>query len=112
ERMLPAFGSRVTKQANTCRIAGGQQLHACDLSIPGDISSAAFFIAAAVALPDSNLIIHDVGLNPTRTGFLDVLRNLGADIAIADERLMGGEPIGTLQARARTLDQNAILEIS
>jgi 3-phosphoshikimate 1-carboxyvinyltransferase len=112
ERMLPAFRAQVTKEANTCRIEGGQQLHACRLLIPGDISSAAFFIAAAVALPGSDLIIHDVGLNPTRTAFLNALRSLGADILFADERLAGGEPIATVQTRGRGLGENARLEIS
>jgi 3-phosphoshikimate 1-carboxyvinyltransferase len=112
ERMLPAFGGSIAKQGNVCSVAGGQNLHASELSMPGDISSAAFFVAAAVALPGSNLTVREVGLNPTRNAFLTVLRNLGADITITNEQLAGGEPMGTLQVRHVELDKRATLEIS
>jgi 3-phosphoshikimate 1-carboxyvinyltransferase len=112
ERMLPAFGANLTSTGNAHSIQGGQRLHACDLLIPGDISAAAFFIAAAVALPGSDLSISDVGLNPTRIAFLAILRELGADITIADECLAGGEPVGTLHVRSHALEKHATLAIS
>ncbi|HEY8185682.1 MAG TPA: 3-phosphoshikimate 1-carboxyvinyltransferase [Pyrinomonadaceae bacterium] len=112
ERMLPQFGARLMRNGQAHRIEGGLPLHSCSLFVPGDISSAAFFIAAAVALPDSDLSIRDVGLNPTRTAFLSTLRTLGADINIADERLEGGEPVGTLRVRGRVGKELPTLDVS
>lgn len=112
ERMLPQFGARLTRNGNAHSIQGGLPLHSCKFFVPGDISSAAFFIAAAVALPDSDLFIRDVGLNPTRTSFLSTLRAMGADISVSDERLEGGEPVGTLHVRAGALKETVKLEVS
>jgi 3-phosphoshikimate 1-carboxyvinyltransferase len=112
ERMMPEFGAQFTRNGKAIGIQGGVGLESCDLSIPGDISSAAFFIAAAVALPDSDLRIRDVGINSTRTAFLSTLRGLGATIDVADERLQGGEQVGTLQVRGVRLNEPARLHIS
>jgi 3-phosphoshikimate 1-carboxyvinyltransferase len=112
ERMLPQFGAPVVRNGNMHSIQGGLPMHSCNLFIPGDISSAAFFIAAAVALPGSDLLIRDVGINPTRTAFLSTLRALGADIDVGDARLEGGEPVGTLHVRAGSLKEPRTLEVS
>jgi 3-phosphoshikimate 1-carboxyvinyltransferase len=112
ERMLPQFGGRLTKNGNAQSIQGGLPLHSSNLVIPGDISSAAFFIAAAVVLPDSDLLIRDVGLNPTRTAFVATLQSLGADISITDQRLEGGEPVGTLHVRGKALQNPPSVEVS
>ena len=112
ERMLQEFGAQIDRDGNKLSIRGGATLHSRDLIVPGDISSAAFFIAAAVALPGSGLLIRDVGLNPTRTAFLSTLIQMGADIHIEDERLEGGEPLGTLRIRGRALKEARGLEIS
>jgi 3-phosphoshikimate 1-carboxyvinyltransferase len=93
-------------------IRGGVSLKSCNLFIPGDISSAAFFVAAAVALPGSDLFIRDVGLNPTRTAFLSTLRAIGAGIEVVDQRLAGGEPVGTLHVRGGTAKDPRTLEVS
>jgi 3-phosphoshikimate 1-carboxyvinyltransferase len=112
ERLLREFGAEVDRNGNAISIRGGMELHACDLSIPGDISSAAFFIAAAVSLPGSDLFIRDVGLNPTRTAFLSKLRRMGADIVVSDERLEGGELVGSLRVRGLPIADARKLEIS
>lgn len=112
ERMLPQFGAPLVRNGNAHSIQGGRRMHSCNLFIPGDISSAAFFIAAAVALPGSDVLIRDVGINPTRTAFLSTLRALGADIDVGDERLEGGEPVGTLHVRGGTLKKPRTLEVS
>ncbi len=101
ERMLREFGVPVETNGNTISIAGGGSLRGRSLSLPGDFSSAAFFIAAAVSLPGSDLLIRDVGLNPTRTGFLSVLQSMGADLEIFDECLHGGEPVGSIRVRGQ-----------
>jgi len=112
ECMLPQFGARLTRNGNVHSIQGGLPLRSCNVIVPGDISSAAFFIAAAVALPDSDLFIRDVGLNPTRTAFLSALRAMGADISVEDERLEGGEPVGTLHIRGEALKEPPTVEVS
>lgn len=112
ERLLREFGTSVERDENAISIRGGEDLHSCKLFIPGDISSAAFFIAAAISLPGSDLFIRDVGLNPTRTAFLSTLKTLGADITVADERLESGEPVGSLRVRAVGLQEPKTLEIS
>jgi 3-phosphoshikimate 1-carboxyvinyltransferase len=112
ERMLPEFGARLERRGNRLSIRGGVSLKSCNLFIPGDISSAAFFVAAAVALPGSDLFIRDVGLNPTRTAFLSTLRAIGAGIEVVDQRLAGGEPVGTLHVRGGTAKDPRTLEVS
>ncbi|HEV7797913.1 MAG TPA: hypothetical protein VGO73_07150, partial [Pyrinomonadaceae bacterium] len=111
ERMLPQFGATLARNGNAISIHGGIELHSCELTIPGDISAAAFFIAAAVALPGSELFIREVGLNPTRTAFLSMLVAMGAQISIADEKLEGGEAVGSLHIRGG-LKQTQTLEVS
>jgi 3-phosphoshikimate 1-carboxyvinyltransferase len=112
ERMLANFGAPVKQDRNKISITGGAQLHSCDLSIPGDISSGAFFIAAAVSLPGSDLLIRDVGLNPTRTAFLSTLAAIGANIRVEDERIAGGEPVGSVYVRGVALPEAQTLEVA
>ena len=104
ERALLAFGASVVQAGDLVSIAGGQRLHARELVVPGDLSSAAFWMVAASALPGSEVTIEDVGLNPTRAGVLDILRRLGARIDV-DETRRGdaGEPTGTIVVRHDTL---------
>ena len=96
ERMLPEFGVSLERVGNKWSIEGGQKLTRCDLEIPGDISSAAYFVAAAAALPGSELSIRDVCLNPTRTAFVSLLQALGAKISIEVEKVLHGEPVGSI----------------
>jgi 3-phosphoshikimate 1-carboxyvinyltransferase len=103
ERALEAFGVTVVRDGHTVAVAGGQRLGARELDIPGDISSAAFWMVAAAALPDSEVIIEHVGLNPTRTAIVDVLRRMGARIAVTAGPLAAGEPVGSIVVRHDTL---------
>lgn len=101
ERMLVPFqgicsSSIDEQQARTIRLVGPQKLKACTFQVPGDISSAAFWIVAAAARIGSHLCLEDVGLNPTRTGFLDVLKRMGAQLSIAPHPFSQGEPFGTI----------------
>lgn len=112
ERMLQEFGVPVERNGNAISVQGGLTLRSRKLVVPGDISSAAFFIAAAVALPGSDLLIRDVGLNPTRTAFLWTLMGMGADIRIEDERIESGEPIGSLRVLGNVPEGPRTLEIS
>lgn len=92
-----AFGVRIVRQGPTVGVHGGQRPKATALTVPGDPSSAAFFAAAAAALPGSSIDIEDVGLNPTRIAYLDVLRRAGASITVTpDSAAAGGEPRGRL----------------
>ena len=73
ERMLEAFGVKVTREGKTVKLSGGQKLTATDIQVPGDVSSAAFFLVAGAIIPNSKLVLQNVGMNPTRTGIIDVL---------------------------------------
>lgn len=103
ERMLPAFGVPVQVNGTEVSVDGGQELRACDVEVPGDFSSAAFFLTAAAIVPGSELRIQGVGLNPTRTGALDVLRVMGAHIQVENFHEVCGEPVGDLLVRSSTL---------
>ncbi|MDC3415371.1 3-phosphoshikimate 1-carboxyvinyltransferase [Aquibacillus salsiterrae] len=96
ENMLQAFGGNVSREAGTIRIEGKQRLSGTTIQVPGDISSAAFFMVAAAIVPRSNVTIKDVGLNPTRTGIIDVMKQMGVSIEVTVERTVGGEPIGSI----------------
>jgi 3-phosphoshikimate 1-carboxyvinyltransferase len=112
ERMLEEFGVPIQREGNVVSVKGGATLQACSFSVPGDISSAAFFIAAAIVLPGSDVMIRDVGLNPTRTGFLSLLTAEGADIQIQDEHTRAGEPVGSVHVRSADLRGPRSLEIA
>ncbi len=104
ERMLQHFGACVRREAGgVVRLTGEPELTGRAVSVPGDISSAAFPLAAAAILPGSSVTVTDVGLNPGRIGLIDTLREMGAGIAIANERVAGGEPVGDITAVWRPL---------
>jgi 3-phosphoshikimate 1-carboxyvinyltransferase len=103
ERMLAAFGVPVETRGNRICVDSGRQPVAAPISVPADISSAAFFLVGAAIAPGSNLMLTDVGMNPTRTGVIGILRLMGADIAVENERLSGGEPVADLRVRAARL---------
>ncbi|MEW6681981.1 MAG: 3-phosphoshikimate 1-carboxyvinyltransferase [Nitrospirota bacterium] len=103
ERMLRTFGVPLRVEGATVSLDGPAGLSAAEIEVPGDISSAAFLIAGALLQPKSDLMIERVGVNPTRTGFLDVLKRMGASVAIEGVREVSGEPIGTLTVRASAL---------
>ena len=103
ERMLSAFGYELDKQANRVCLQGRGSLTACDIDVPSDISSAAFFLVGASIAPGSDLLIQHVGINPTRTGIIDILRLMGADIECLNERTVGGEPVADLRVRSSQL---------
>ena len=96
ERALTAFGFSVGVDGRTVSIAGGQRGRGQSLLVPGDFSSAAFWMVAAAAIPGSEVRIDDVGLNPTRTGLIDVLRRFGARVDVQETGGQAGEPIGSI----------------
>src|SRR5690606_9159250 len=99
ERMLEGFGYSLTRNDQTIEITGGGKLHATTIDVPGDISSAAFFMVAAAITPGSDLTLNHVGVNPTRTGVIRILQRMGADISITCERIIGGEPVADIHVR-------------
>lgn len=104
ERMLRFFGVNVKEQGLQVSVQGRQRLVPLGpINIPADISSAAFFIVAASIVPGSELAIKNVGVNPTRTGILDILKQMGADITLANLREEGGEPVADIRVTYRKL---------
>lgn len=103
ERMLRALGADLVTHGTTVRLTPGRTLQAQDIAVPGDFSSAAFFLVAGAIAPAGELIIESVGLNPRRTGLLLTLIDMGADIEILDQRDVAGEPVGDLRVRASRL---------
>jgi len=100
EHALRAFGATLRRAGDILEIPGHQRLKAIEATVPGDISSAAFFLAAALLFPESNLILDSIGLNPTRSALLDVITALGAKIRILSVEEQNGELIGTIQVTA------------
>jgi 3-phosphoshikimate 1-carboxyvinyltransferase len=103
ERLLAAAGAAVTRRRGRVSIGPAESLRLGHVSVPGDFSAAAPFIVAATLLPGSELTIHDIGLNPTRTGLLDVLERMGARVTIFHRQRSGGEPIGDVEVRSAEL---------
>jgi 3-phosphoshikimate 1-carboxyvinyltransferase len=105
ERMLKAFGAEISVDVETlsATVTGGAQLQGQPVIVPGDISSAAFWLVAAAIVPDSELYIENVGLNPTRTGILDALAKMGANIQLENHREVAGEPVADLRVRSSQL---------
>lgn len=112
ERLLEEFGWHLRRNDKQIVLFEPDFVHSCDLVIPGDISSAAFFIAAAVALPGSDLLITDVLLNPTRTAFISRLIELGANIELTNQRLEHLEIVGTVRVRGVPLNNTQTIEVS
>jgi 3-phosphoshikimate 1-carboxyvinyltransferase len=103
ERMLRSFGVDVASHTGIIRMQGGQVLRACDIDVPADISSAAFFMVAASIATDSEIVLQHVGINPTRTGVIEILQLMGADIEVLDPREIGGEPVADIRVRSAPL---------
>ncbi len=97
EHALRAFGAVLERKDDRLSIAGGQKLHAIDATIPGDMSSAAFFLCAALLFEDSNLVLDSLGMNPTRATLLDVITSMGGVIKVLDVQETHGEIVGTIQ---------------
>lgn len=109
ERLLEGFAYPLRREGErTVAVTGGGRLIATELDIPEDISSAAFFLVGASIAPGSDLLLEHVGINPTRTGVLDILRLMGADIEVLNARLAGGEPVADLRVRSAPLHGIAI----
>ena len=104
ERALEAFGVPVNRDDGAVAVTGGSPLRPLALSVPGDLSSAAFWAVTAAAVPDSDVTVEAVGLNPSRTAFLGVLRRAGADVEVRTTDTSGGEPIGNIRIRSGRLE--------
>ncbi|MDH5572005.1 MAG: 3-phosphoshikimate 1-carboxyvinyltransferase [Gammaproteobacteria bacterium] len=103
ERMLQGFGYPVKVQGNTVCVKGGGHLKATSIDVPADISSSAFFLVGASIAKGSDLLIEHVGMNPTRVGVINILRQMGADISISNEITVGGEPVADVRVRSAEL---------
>jgi 3-phosphoshikimate 1-carboxyvinyltransferase len=126
EVMLAGFGCRLRVQGNVVALDGGQSLAAQDVRIPGDLSSAAFFLVAAATVPGSDIAIRNVGCNPTRAGIIDILKRMGAAIEVMNERSEAGERMADIRVRssalrgvevepelaARTIDEYPVLAVA
>src|SRR5574337_333599 len=103
ERMFEAIGLPIYRNGLSLRVAGIKRIPAFQVAIPGDFSAAAFFIVAALVIPGSELTLRGVGVNPTRTGLLDALQSMGAEIELSERRVISGEPVADLFVRGQTL---------
>ena len=103
ERMLVGFGYPLERQQQRVCLHGGGHLRACTLEIPADISSAAFFLVGASIAPHADIVLENVGVNPTRAGVITLLRQMGADITLLNERQAGGEPVADIRVRSAPL---------
>ena len=103
ERMLRGFGYEVKTEGNRISLQGGGKLTATDIDVPSDISSAAFFMVGASIAEGSDLTLQHVGINPTRTGIIDILRLMGANLELLNEREVGGEPVADIRVRSAQL---------
>ena len=108
ERMFRLFGASITTNARGVTVRGGVELTAREVTVPGDISSAAFFMVAALITPNSELLIKNVGVNPSRTGVIDILQAMGGNIQLLDEREVSGEPVADILVRSSSLKGIAI----
>ena len=102
--MLRAFGYEVKTEGNRITLQGGGKLIGTEIQVPSDISSAAFFMVGAAITQGSDITLEAVGINPTRTGVIEILKQMGADICVENERIAGGEPIADIRIQGtRTL---------
>ena len=108
ELALEQFCVRVDRSDRTLRVRGGSELHPQNLAVPGDLSSGVFFLATALILPESNLVLHDTGVNPTRAAVLDVLAGWGATISLLSVREVAGELVGDIAIRNSPLEGGVI----
>jgi 3-phosphoshikimate 1-carboxyvinyltransferase len=112
EHALKAFGATLTRSGDKLSIPGNQRLKAIDATVPGDISSAAFFLCAALLFPDSNLVLDSLGMNPTRAALLDVIAALGGKIKVLTVEEHHGELIGSIQVNRAPIATTAPFTIS
>ncbi len=103
ERMLGSMGVDVNKSENRISVEGGQTLKGCSVQVPADLSSAAFVMLAALIADKADVLIENVGVNPTRTGIIDILQSMGADISLEQPRLLGQEPVADIRVRSSEL---------
>ncbi len=105
ERMLQAFGAEINinPETHSVTITGPAELHGQTVIVPGDISSAAFWLVAGAIVPGSELLIENVGVNPTRTGVLEALSMMGANVELENQRIVAGEPVADLRVRSSSL---------
>ena len=103
ERMLRSMGAAVSSSSGTASLVGGQALTGCAIQVPGDLSSATFIILGTLLSQDAEILIENVGVNPTRTGVLQILQNMGADIHLENPREFGDEPVADIRVRASAL---------
>ena len=103
ERMLAHFGADIRVTDTGAGIAGGREMQGQEIVVPGDISSAAFFLVAGLIVPGSEILIKGVGVNPTRTGIIDILIAMGGDIRLQNQRTLSGEPVADLLVRSSSL---------
>jgi len=103
ERMLAAMGADLRRSNRSVSVQGGKELQAIDTQVPTDLSSAAFPLLAAIVSVDGEVVVRNVGINPTRTGVLQILKQMGACLRIDNERQLGEEPVGDITARASAL---------
>ena len=103
ERMLKGFGYDVTSSSNTISLMGGGSLKSCDIDVPSDISSAAFFMVAGCISENSSIVLEAVNINPTRTGVIDILRLMGGNIELLNQRLQAGELIADIKVTSSEL---------
>jgi 3-phosphoshikimate 1-carboxyvinyltransferase len=103
ERMLRYFGADVESDGTRVRIRGGRELTGQEIVVPGDISSAAFFMVAGLIVPGSELLIRGVGVNPTRTGIIDILSLMGGKISLLNQREVSGEPVADILVQSSSL---------
>ncbi len=108
EIALREFGAEIETERRVITLRGGAKLTGRELGVPGDLSSAAFFLVAALLVPEANLVIHGVGLNPTRSALLDFLVSMGASIKVLDLRQTAGELAGDLRVRASKITGGVI----
>ncbi len=110
ERMLNGFGYPVKTAGNRMSLVGGGRLSSTDIAVPADISSSAFFMAGAAMTPGSDVVLKHIGVNPTRTGIIDILKLMDADISLENEQEVGGEPVADIHVRGRKLKGATIPE--
>ena len=101
--MLSGMGYPLQRDGARVCLEGGHRLQGISIDVPADISSAAFFLVGASIAPGSNLLLEHVGMNPTRTGVIDILQRMGADITVSNERDVGGEPVADLHIQSAQL---------
>jgi len=103
ERMLRSMGVTVHSNKGVIAVGGGQHLRGCNVEVPADLSSASFVLLAALLAENADILIRNVGINPTRTGVIDILRGMGADIVLENSRQLGEEPVADIRVRSSEL---------